>query len=134
MEHTIATGIQDRLFVRVAAAQLDGDPQDELAVWSGSEDRLEGYDFAGGALVAAQTLQHPNPGAWVNWTSGDVDGDGDDDVVAFEMPSATTAALAHVFRRTGPTTFVGGGAARGGAAAPQGPRDRGGGRDRRGGG
>ena len=90
----------------MASFQLDGDRAKELGVWSSGENRLQCFDFVKGTLVTLPILQPPiAKGRHSFWTSGDVDGDGDEDVIVFELPSGSKSTKVHVFRRTGATSF-----------------------------
>ncbi|MBK8100946.1 MAG: VCBS repeat-containing protein [Planctomycetes bacterium] len=89
----------DRLF----AVQADADPAMELGV--GSNDRVQVFEVANGALVEAATLNDGSivAGQVVLWMAGDVDRDGDDDIVGFEMIGFNGPAQprVHTFRATG---------------------------------
>lgn len=96
------------LYARIEVLDLDGDPADELALWYLTENVLHPYDLAAGALVAQPALSAAvtGPGRWTHWTHGDVDTDGDDDVIAFELPGTSQPGRVHCFRRVGATGLV----------------------------
>ena len=96
--------------VRLAALELDAHPGDELLLFQHNSAAANAYLVAAGQIVHlrqfASLLNPANPKPWL-WTGGDVDGDGDTDLVVFKPASASSSAAEYeVFRRTGPGTFV----------------------------
>ena len=91
---------------RIQAVQLDGDAAMEIGVWTASTNQFEGFDLQNGVLKKILTLKaNVKANRWSYWSNGDIDGDGDEDILAFELPSFTEPGRVHTFRRTGATTF-----------------------------
>ncbi len=96
--------------VRLSAAELDGLPGDDLLLFQHDSAAANAYGVVAGQIVHQQqftstlTVSGLTP---LLWTSGDVDGDGDDDLVVFKPVSAGNPdAHYEVFRRTGAAAFV----------------------------
>lgn len=64
---------------RVLLVEADGDPAPEIGVWSDTD--LHVLDAAAGSVVAVTVLTTARRSN--HWAAGDLDGDGDDDLVAF---------------------------------------------------
>ncbi|MFN3241511.1 MAG: FG-GAP repeat domain-containing protein [Planctomycetota bacterium] len=95
--------------VRLLVQDLDGQPGDDLLLFEHASAAANAYHVVGGQLAHQQqffsTLTLVSPTPWL-WTGGDVDGDGDDDLVVFK-PAYTSSQQAkyEVFRRVGPAAF-----------------------------
>ena len=88
-------------FARIEVCDLDGDPQPEFGVWSPTVNRFHPYQLVNNALVAMPDLVAG--GGYNYWTSGDLDGDGDTDIVCCVL---VQPGQLYVFRRTGQSTFT----------------------------
>lgn len=96
--------------VRLEALDLDGVGGIDLLYSDRTSDTAHAYVVTAGQLQQAQSfpsLLNYNGGTPWAWTGGDLDGDGDTDVVCFR-PELGANGVPHcqVFRRTGLATFV----------------------------
>lgn len=96
--------------LRIGAAELDGQPGDDLLVFDRSSGTARVLALSGGQLNVVYTLQSTisMPGvttAW-KWIAGDIDADQDADVVIFRPAQAQFAATYQIFRRTSPSTLT----------------------------
>ncbi len=94
----MSTDTHDHLF----AADTDGDPLPDIVLASGA--RMQLFAVEGSSLVAGQVLPFAAYGPMVD--GGDVDQDGDTDIVAFHMAAGATPPRVEVFRRAGPVQWT----------------------------
>ncbi len=96
--------------LRVHALELDGAPGDEVLLSDRNAQTAHVYAVVGNQLVLQQslttTLSYLGNTAW-KWMGGDLDLDGDVDVIVFK-PELGSNGVPHyqIFRRTGPSTFT----------------------------
>ncbi len=83
-------------------ADTDGDPLPDVVLVSGWE--MQPFSLQGGSLTAAPVLAFDGYRPMVD--GGDVDGDGDTDLVAFHMAAGGTPAQVEIFRRGGPAQWT----------------------------
>lgn len=88
--------------LHLTLAELDGDDDPDLILWD--DDAFDLYEIQN--EIATYVGTYPTLGGNVRVTAGDIDGDGDDDLVSFQVPINQENPLFQVFRRTGPMTFV----------------------------
>jgi hypothetical protein len=86
---------------RIEVCDLDGDPEPEFGVWSPTATHFHPYQLVNRTLVPMPDLVAG--GSYNYWSSGDLDGDGDTDIVCSVL---TQPGQLVVFRRTGPTSFT----------------------------
>ncbi len=88
----------------VVAVEADGDGPLDFAVWNRTEAQI--YVIDGGAVYPGQSWTWSStPG--MKLAAGDIDGDSDDDLVAYCMPwSSVEPAWVEIFRRVGDVTFI----------------------------
>jgi len=96
------------LYAHIITFDSDGNGTRELGLWYETRSELHVFAVAGASLTLLQTFaaQGAQPSSRSYWAEGDVDGDQDVDIVAFEwLPSPATARL-HCFRNNGAGVFT----------------------------
>ncbi len=91
----LAGAITPSPFVSLALADVDGQPGREFVALRSSDGSLHVFDIVAGALVQVATSPGAGPNLLGPLVAGDVDGDGDDDVLHAGFGS-------RLYRQTGP--------------------------------
>jgi len=108
--YTVATPFSSQSAVRLLTLELDGQPGDDLLLFEHGSPLANAYNVVAGQVVHQQqffsSLASISPSPWL-WTGGDVDNDGDDDLVVFK-PAYTNSQVPQfeVFRRTGAAAYL----------------------------
>ncbi|MCP3920137.1 MAG: VCBS repeat-containing protein [bacterium] len=91
----------------IVGMDVDGDGREEMTVhpFDTDWDDLFLFEYDGSSFVYESTRTHDMP-FWSSMTSGDIDGDLNEDLVLFASDSAQSDGTYQVFRRTGPDTLV----------------------------
>ncbi len=95
--HGVTAGANDRLIV----LDTDGDPRPDVALVTATA--VIPFVIEAGTISTLPSLSLAHAGS--NVDGSDVDGDGDDDLVAFYMGSGPGSSRVEIFRRTGTTQW-----------------------------
>jgi len=94
---------------RLGAYELDGQPGDDILLFEQISSVANTFRVAHGQIVHQQqvtcTMPSTSPTPWL-WTGGDVDNDGDTDLVVFKPGAQYGPSQYQVLRRTGASTFT----------------------------
>lgn len=106
------------LTCRLQPINVDADPNDEIGVWRPNLPTLDLFDCNASSIqsLSTMTATPADPSQLFYWSSGDIDGDGDADLTAFELPTFTLPARVHTWRQTSNHAFVADAAYLGGPA------------------
>ena len=104
--HSFTNPIGSPAYLVVGETDGDGLPDLLVILKDFSGDSAHVLHVEGGALVAGPVLT-ASAAIKSMFMAGDVDGDGDDDLVCFHVPSASNdPGFYDLFRRTGPATWA----------------------------
>ena len=91
--------------VLLTPLEYDQDGRDEIAVRRYDYTRVRFFGLENGAFVDEGWKNSPMPFVH-SMAAGDIDGDGDDDLVTFDQQGLASLGTYQVFRRAGPTNYV----------------------------